>query len=114
MFYMAYGILEHGVYFVDALWGQTDLLKEWSVITNMLLDATELSQAEESFLIELLTCSAMRVSGASPPPGRIHKKLILAKEKKQKSSVSINTSTRRQISLYTIDMQHISVSRIKN
>ncbi|KAI6661551.1 hypothetical protein LOD99_13424 [Oopsacas minuta] len=85
MFYMAYGILEHGAYFVDALWGHTDLLKDWSVMTDLLLEL-ELSQAEESFLIELLTCCAIRAAGGSPPPGRVYKKIIATKERKNIST----------------------------
>ena len=87
MFYMAYGVLEHGTYFVDALWGHTELLKDWPVMTDMLLEI-ELSQAEESFLIELLTCSALRAAGGSPPPGRVYKRIMGLKEKKSISTVS--------------------------
>ena len=88
MFYMAYGILEHGAYYVDALWGHTELLKDWAVMTDLLLEL-ELSQAEESFLIELLTCSALRAAGGSPPPGRVYKRIIGNKERKIISSVSL-------------------------
>ena len=87
MFYMAYGVVEHGSYFVDALWGHTELLKDWSVMTDLLLEV-ELSQAEESFLIELLTCCALRAAGGSPPPGRVYKKIVGNKERKIISTVS--------------------------
>ena len=87
MFYMAYGVLEHGTYFVDALWGHTELLKDWAVMTDLLLEV-ELSEAEENFLIELLTCSALRAAGGAPPPGRFYKRIIGTKEKKIISTVS--------------------------
>ena len=104
MFYMAYGILEHGAYYVDSLWGHTDLLKDWSVMTDLLLEL-ELSQAEESFLVELLTCCAVRAAGGSPPPGRVHRRIIATKERKIVSTV--NTFINRKIYNYRIKFDPI-------
>ncbi|CAB3984799.1 cohesin subunit SA-2-like, partial [Paramuricea clavata] len=84
-FFVTSQIHNHASYLVDSLWQHCDLLKEWEVMTTMLLDdkASEgLSDDEETALIEIMTCCCRQAATGQGPPGRSLKRLHSTKEKK--------------------------------
>ncbi|XP_028401572.1 cohesin subunit SA-2-like [Dendronephthya gigantea] len=84
-FFVTSQIHDHAAYLVDSLWQHCDLLKDWDIMTSMLLDdktGEGLSDDEESALIEIMTCCCRQAATGQGPPGRLVKRLLSTKEKK--------------------------------
>ena len=77
---------DHAAYLVDSLWDSTSLVKDWDCMTQMLLDDISsghepLSDKEETYLIDIMTCCARQASDGQPPVGRAPPKKLTGKER---------------------------------
>lgn len=84
-FFISTQIHNHASYLVDSIWEHCDILKDWKVMTSMLLEDTsaeDLRDEEETALIEIMTCCCRQAALGQGPPGRAVKRLLSTKEKK--------------------------------
>ncbi|EDV25780.1 uncharacterized protein TRIADDRAFT_55216 [Trichoplax adhaerens] len=88
-------------YLVDSLWNSTELLKDWEIMTGMLLgqhlkeDEEPLDDEEEFRLIKIMCCAIKQGSVGHGPPGRQmgKKGFISSKEKRAQRSLKDGIST---------------------
>nr|QIC49987.1 cohesin subunit SA-1 [Actinia equina] len=84
-FFINSEVHNHGAYLVDSLWNTASLIKDWKLMTDMLLDKADeagLDDKEEEALIEIMVSSCKQSSQGQGPPGRVVRKLLSSKEKK--------------------------------
>ncbi|CAI7999749.1 Cohesin subunit SA-2 [Geodia barretti] len=84
-FFMEVNIHQHATYFVDSLWDNTDVLRDWEAMVGLLLDdkaGIVLTGAEEAALIEILVCAVRRAVGTGVPPARTKGKVVTNKERR--------------------------------
>ncbi|XP_028518614.1 cohesin subunit SA-1 [Exaiptasia diaphana] len=85
-FFINSEVHHHGAYLVDSLWSTMPVIKDWKLMTDMLLedktDESGLDDKEEAALIEILVSSCKQASLGQSPPGRATKKTVSSKEKK--------------------------------
>ncbi|KAL2095190.1 hypothetical protein ACEWY4_009909 [Coilia grayii] len=88
-FFLESELHEHGAYLVDSLWDcASDLLKDWESMISLLLDEPfpgeeELTDRQETALIEIMLCAVRQSCECHPPVGRgTGKRVLTAKEKK--------------------------------
>lgn len=81
-FFLVSEIHNHAAYLVDSLWESLDILKDWKLMTDTLLDKSDkqvLNDNEEMALIDILVCACKQAFTRQGPPGRTSRK---GKEKK--------------------------------
>ncbi|XP_063058335.1 cohesin subunit SA-2a [Engraulis encrasicolus] len=88
-FFLESELHEHGAYLVDSLWDcASELLKDWESFISLLLDEPfpgeeELTDRQETALIEIMLCAVRQSCECHPPVGRgSGKRVLTAKEKK--------------------------------
>ncbi|XP_047209930.1 cohesin subunit SA-2 isoform X3 [Girardinichthys multiradiatus] len=83
-FYIQSEFHEHGAYLVDSLWTVAGSeLRDWDVMTALLLQDSGLMYEEEGALLEIMVCSIRQAAEATPPVGRIQSKKILSMKHKK-------------------------------
>lgn len=68
----------HAAYLVDSLWESMDLLRDWKLMTDILLDKNDkqgLNDSEEMALIDIMVCACKQASTRQGPPGRAVRKV---------------------------------------
>ncbi|XP_017098473.2 cohesin subunit SA-2 isoform X2 [Drosophila bipectinata] len=77
-FFNENGQYEHTAYLVDALFGTCDLIVDWRLMVQMLLEEQrpQLSKKESSTLIEILYRGVKQAITGEIPPGRYTKNLV--------------------------------------
>lgn len=81
-FFLVSEIHNHAAYLVDSLWETMDILKDWKLMTDILLDKGDkqgLNDSEEMSLIDIMVCACKQEATRQGPPGRTVRK---GKEKK--------------------------------
>ncbi|XP_065098425.1 cohesin subunit SA-1 [Paramisgurnus dabryanus] len=74
---------EHAAYLVDSLWDVAGAeLKDWEVMTFLLLQEKGVEDEVESALIDIMICAMRQAAEATPPISRSQKKNLTVKEKK--------------------------------
>ncbi|XP_049644139.1 cohesin subunit SA-3 [Suncus etruscus] len=84
-FFVESELHDHAAYLVDSLWDCAGpQLKDWESLTSLLLEKDQnLSDVQESTLIEILLSSVRQASEALPPVGRVTgRKGLTSKERK--------------------------------
>lgn len=84
-FFLVSEVHNHAAYLVDSLWETMDILKDWKLMTDMLLDKSDrqvLNDSEEMALIDTLVCACKQAVTRQGPPGR-----TVRKSKEKKASV---------------------------
>ncbi|PFX16109.1 cohesin subunit SA-2-like [Stylophora pistillata] len=85
-FFIVSEVHNHAAYLVDSLWESMDLLKDWKLMTDILLDKSDkqgLNDSEEMALIDIMVCACKQASTRQGPPGRAVRKV-----KENKSTVN--------------------------
>ncbi|XP_078379288.1 cohesin subunit SA-2-like isoform X3 [Oculina patagonica] len=85
-FFLVSEVHNHAAYLVDSLWESMDLLRDWKLMTDILLDKGDkqgLNDNEEMLLIDIMVCACKQASTRQGPPGRTARK-----GKESKSSVN--------------------------
>ncbi|XP_032234908.2 cohesin subunit SA-1 isoform X2 [Nematostella vectensis] len=75
----------HAAYLVDSLWTSMPIIKDWRLMTEMLLDQSDkdaLEDKEEDALIEIMVSSCQQAAEGLGPPGRVVRKLLSNKERR--------------------------------
>ncbi|XP_043087259.1 cohesin subunit SA-2 [Puntigrus tetrazona] len=74
---------EHAAYLVDSLWDIAGVeLKDWELMTSLLLEETGMEDKLESALIDIMMCAVRQAAEATPPSSRAQKKNLSAREKR--------------------------------
>ncbi|XP_051514059.1 cohesin subunit SA-1 [Myxocyprinus asiaticus] len=74
---------EHAAYLVDSLWDVAGAeLKDWEVMTSLLLQEGGVEEGLESALIDIMMCAVRQAAEATPPTTRSQKKNLTMKEKR--------------------------------
>ncbi|XP_056625345.1 cohesin subunit SA-3 [Triplophysa dalaica] len=74
---------EHAAYLVDSLWDVAGAeLKNWEVMTSLLLQEGGVEEVMESALIDIMVSAMRQAAEATPPLTRSQKKNLTMKEKK--------------------------------
>ncbi|XP_052010665.1 cohesin subunit SA-2 [Xyrauchen texanus] len=74
---------EHAAYLVDSLWDVAGAeLKDWEVMTSLLLLEGGVEEGLESALIDIMMCAVRQAAEATPPTTRSQKKNLTMKEKR--------------------------------
>ncbi|XP_058653102.1 cohesin subunit SA-1 isoform X2 [Onychostoma macrolepis] len=74
---------EHAAYLVDSLWDVAGVeLKDWELMTSLLLQESGMEDELESALIDIMMCAVRQAAEATPPSSRAQKKNLAAREKK--------------------------------
>ncbi|XP_015243127.1 PREDICTED: cohesin subunit SA-3 [Cyprinodon variegatus] len=83
-FYLQSEFHEHGAYLVDSLWTAAGAeLRDWDVMTALLLQDSGLMYEEEGVLLEIMMCAIRQAAEATRPVGRSQgKKNLSMKEKR--------------------------------
>ncbi|XP_048044969.1 cohesin subunit SA-2 isoform X1 [Megalobrama amblycephala] len=74
---------DHTAYLVDSLWDVAGTeLKDWDVMTSLLLQEGGVEDELESAMIDIMMCAVRQAAEATPPTSRSQKKTVTAKEKR--------------------------------
>ncbi|XP_042626437.1 cohesin subunit SA-1 isoform X5 [Cyprinus carpio] len=74
---------EHAAYLVDSLWDVAGVeLKDWELMTSLLLQESGVEDELESALIDIMMCAVRQASEATPPSSRVQRKNLTAREKR--------------------------------
>ncbi|XP_052471002.1 cohesin subunit SA-1 isoform X2 [Carassius gibelio] len=74
---------EHAAYLVDSLWDVAgEELKDWELMTSLLLQESGVEDELESALIDIMMCAVRQASEATPPSSRVQRKNLTAREKR--------------------------------
>ncbi|KAK7137452.1 hypothetical protein R3I94_013180 [Phoxinus phoxinus] len=74
---------DHAAYLVDSLWDVAGAeLKDWDVMTSLLLQEGGVEDELESALIDIMMCAVRQAAEATPPPSRSTRKTVTAREKR--------------------------------
>ncbi|KAG1934625.1 cohesin subunit SA-2 [Pimephales promelas] len=74
---------DHAAYLVDSLWDVARAeLKDWDVMTSLLLQEGGVEDELESALIDIMMCAVRQAAEATPPPPRSTRKTVTAREKR--------------------------------
>ncbi|XP_074387557.1 cohesin subunit SA-3-like [Zonotrichia albicollis] len=82
-FFLQAELHEHAAYLVDAVWDCAGgRLRDWDAATALLL-GTALQLHEEKALVEILSCSALRLCQGHPPVGRSLARKVSPRERRE-------------------------------
>lgn len=74
---------DHAAYLVDSLWDVAGAeLKDWDVMTSLLLQEGGVEDKLESAMIDIMMCAVRQAAEATPPTTRSQKKTVTAREKR--------------------------------
>ncbi|XP_073778483.1 cohesin subunit SA-3 isoform X2 [Danio rerio] len=74
---------DHAAYLVDSLWDVAGAeLKDWELMTSLLLQDSSLQEQLESALIDIMMCAVRQAAEATPPTARAHRKSVTARQKR--------------------------------
>ncbi|CAN8178588.1 unnamed protein product, partial [Coccothraustes coccothraustes] len=84
-FHLRCRLHEHAAYLVDSLWDCAgSRLRDWDAATALLLGTgTGLQLQEEKALVELVSCSALRLCRGQPPVGRSPARKVSPRERRE-------------------------------
>ncbi|KAM4732683.1 cohesin subunit SA-1 [Anableps anableps] len=114
-FYIQSEFHEHGAYLVDSLWTVAGSeLRDWDIMTALLLQNHGLMYEEEGALLEIMICAIRQAAEATPPTGRNQgKKSLSMKFKKIQEQDRTRITTHfipvlpQMLSKYSADVEKV-------